>query len=107
MAKIAEFEEFDAIALGEIVRKGYLPASDVLDEVIARIEAVNPKLNAIVYKMYDQARETIARGLPAGPLSGVPYMLKDLGALYTGSPTTSGSRFFADYVADHDSTMTA
>jgi amidase len=107
MTKIAEFEQFDAIGLAEIVRKGYLPATDILDEVITRTEAVNPKINAIVHKMYDQARATIAHGLPAGPLSGVPYMLKDLGALYTGSPTTSGSRFFADYIPDHDSTMTA
>jgi Asp-tRNA(Asn)/Glu-tRNA(Gln) amidotransferase A subunit family amidase len=38
-------------------------------------------------------------------LAGVPYLLKDLGVLYAGRPTTYGSRFFATAVADHDSTL--
>ena len=71
-----------------------------------RIEALNPKVNAVVTKMYDQARAAIAAGLPAGPFTGVPYFLKDLHLFYAGVPTTYGSRFFADFVPDHDSTMT-
>src|SRR5260221_10778877 len=55
--------------------------------------------------MDEQARAAIAAGLPAGPFSGVPYLLKDLGALHAGTPTTAGSQFFRDVVADHDSEM--
>ena len=45
--------------------------------------------------------------LPVGPFTGVPYLLKDLGAHYTGAITSFGSRFFADYRPDHDSELTA
>jgi Asp-tRNA(Asn)/Glu-tRNA(Gln) amidotransferase A subunit family amidase len=77
-----------------------------LETVIARIERRNPKINAVVTKMYDQARAAISAGLPEGPFTGVPYLLKDLHLFYAGVPTTYGSRFFADFVPDHDSTMT-
>jgi Asp-tRNA(Asn)/Glu-tRNA(Gln) amidotransferase A subunit family amidase len=57
--------------------------------------------------MYDQARTAIAAGLPAGSFTGVPYLLKDLGVLYTGVATSAGSRLFTGYVANHDSEITA
>jgi Asp-tRNA(Asn)/Glu-tRNA(Gln) amidotransferase A subunit family amidase len=71
------------------------------------MEARNPALNAVVNRMYDQARAAVAAGLPAGPFTGVPYLLKDLGVLYTGAVTSAGSRLFADNLADHDSEITA
>src|SRR5262249_4556525 len=55
----------------------------------------------------DEARAAMRAGLPAGPFTGVPYLLKDLGALYSGAITSFGSRFFADDRADHDSELTA
>ena len=78
---------------------------EVLEAAIERVEAVDGTINAVVYKMYDEARKTIADGLPDGPFAGVPFMLKDLGVLYAGAPTTGGSRLFADFVPDHDSTI--
>jgi amidase/6-aminohexanoate-cyclic-dimer hydrolase len=56
--------------------------------------------------MYDEARKVVAAGLPDGPFAGVPYLLKDLGAQYTGVVTAGGSRLFAKDVADHDSELT-
>jgi hypothetical protein len=64
-------------------------------------------MHAVVTKMYDQARAAMAAGLPDGPFTGVPFMLKDLGVLYAGVRTTNGSRLFVDFVADHDSTLVA
>ncbi len=43
--------------------------------------------------------------LPDGPFRGVPFLLKDLLASYTGVPMTSGSRFLRNYVPDHDSEL--
>jgi Asp-tRNA(Asn)/Glu-tRNA(Gln) amidotransferase A subunit family amidase len=68
---------------------------------------VNPTLNAVVAKLYDQARAAVAAGLPDGPFTGVPYLLKDLGAHYTGAVTSFGSALFKDFVVDHDSEITA
>ena len=79
----------------------------MLEAAIARVEARNPAVNAVVARLYDEARAAMRAGLPAGPFTGVPYLLKDLGAHYTGAITSFGSRFFADYRADHDSELTA
>src|SRR5262249_20199534 len=57
---------------------------------------------AIVHKQYEQARKTVATGLPDGPLKGVPYLIKDLGSFETGEPATFGSSLFKDFVADHE-----
>ena len=80
--------------------------TEILDETLARIEARNPAINAVVTRMDEQARAALAAGLPAGPFTGVPYLLKDLGALYTGVVTSYGGTLFADNVADHDSELT-
>lgn len=106
MKDFSDFDNYDGLALADLVRRREVKANELLESVIARIEALNPKINAVVTRMYDQAHAAIASGLPAGPFTGVPYMLKDLHLLYAGVPTTYGSRFFADYVPDHDSTMT-
>src|SRR6185503_2701545 len=54
----------------------------------------------------EEAQARVRAGLPSGPFTGVPYLLKDLGIYYTGFRTTAGCRFNADYVADHDSELT-
>ena len=103
---VEEFERYDGLGLAELVRRRQVSAADVLDAAIARIEARNPAVNAVVSRLYDQARAAIAAGLPAGPLTGVPYLLKDLGAHYTGAVTSYGSALFKDFVLDHDSELT-
>jgi amidase len=106
MKLFPDFEKYDGCGLADLVRRREIKAAELLEAVIERIEALNPKVNAVVTKMYDRARAAIAAGLPGGPFMGVPYFLKDLHLLYAGVPTTYGSRFFADFVPDHDSTMT-
>jgi Asp-tRNA(Asn)/Glu-tRNA(Gln) amidotransferase A subunit family amidase len=97
----------DGLGLAELVRRREVNAKELLDAVIARVEALNPRLNAVVTRMYDAARAAIGAGLPVGPFTGVPYLLKDIGLLYAGAVTSAGSRAFADAVANHDSEMTS
>jgi len=106
MSVLSEFERYDALALADLVRRKDVTAGEILEETIARIEVRNPIVNAVVNKMYDEARKVVAAGLPDGPFAGVPYLLKDLGAQYTGAVTAGGSRLFAKDVADHDSELT-
>ena len=105
--KAEEFESFDGLGLAELVRRRDASPAELLDAAVSRVEARNPELNAVVTRMYDQARAAIAEGLPAGPFTGVPYLLKDLGAHYTGAVTSFGSTLFKDFVVDHDSEITA
>ncbi len=102
----AAYERYDGLGLAGLVRGGEVKAEEMLEAAIERVDALNPALNAVVTRLYDQARAALAAGLPAGPFTGVPYALKDLGALYTGAVTSYGSRLFAGAVADHDSEYT-
>ena len=106
MIKFDEYWKHDAVALADLVAKGEVSAEELLDTAVERAEAVNPAINAIVYKQYGVARQAIRDGLPNGPLKGVPYLFKDLGAYDAGHPSTGGSRLFADFVPDHDATYT-
>ena len=105
MAGFAEYDDYDACGLAELVRKGDVSPVDLLEEAIKRTENINDKINAVVHRYYDDARSAIDRGLPDGPFTGVPFLLKDLHLLFTGTITSYGSGFYRDYTADHDSTL--
>ena len=104
---IEGYADLDATDLARLIAEGELSELEVLDEAIGRAERVNSQLNAVVYPWYDHARERAAEGLPDGPLHGVPFLLKDLGTSYEGQMMSSGSRIYADDLADHDHAMTA
>jgi amidase len=80
----------DATAQADLVRRGEASAADLVEAAIARIEAVNPKLDAVVRTRFDQARAQAAGDLPDGPFRGVPILFKDLGCTVEGEPTAFG-----------------
>ena len=96
MSGFADYEQYDALGLAELVRRGKVTPRDLLDASIERVEARNPAVNAVVIKLYDYGAKAIADGLPDGPLRGVPFLMKDLTSPVAGMPMTRGSRFFAD-----------
>ena len=104
---------YDAIALGGLIRKGEISPVELLDSTIQQIEKVNPKLNAVIHKMYDQARETaenwsvkLSRDQAMGAVfCGVPFLLKDLLAEYRGVPFSEGSRAVNGYNSQLDSEL--
>ena len=104
--KVEEFTSYDGLGLAALVQKGAVSAAELLDIAIDQVEALNGGINAVVSRLYDQARAAIVAGLPAGPFTGVPYLLKDLGAHYAGAVTSFGSGLFKDFVVDHDSEIT-
>src|SRR5215472_10586561 len=97
-----EYRKHDAVSLAGLIAKREVSAEEVLEAAIARAEQINPAINAIVHKQYEQAHKAVAAGLPNGPLKGVPYLIKDLGFFGTGEPATFGSSLFKDFVADHE-----
>jgi amidase len=100
---LPEYDDLDATAMAGLVRKGDVEPRELLQAAIERIESRNPALNAVIRPMYDAAHAAVAQGLPAGPLTGVPILVKDLMADVAGVPTTSGSRLLERYVPTHDS----
>ncbi|HEY4908417.1 MAG TPA: amidase family protein, partial [Methylomirabilota bacterium] len=101
-----ELARHDGMGLAELIRRKEVTATEVLDVTIAAVEARNPEINAVICRLYDQGRAAVAAGLPTGPFSGVPYLLKDLGAHYQGAVTSGGAALFKDFVPDHDSEIT-
>ncbi|MGY3608047.1 MULTISPECIES: amidase [unclassified Bradyrhizobium] len=100
-----EFGNYDAVGLAELVRNKQVSPRELLDEAIARTAKVDPQINAVVVKHYNYAEQQIDKGLPDGPFTGVPFLLKDLDLLQ-GTRTTSGASVNRDFVADHSSTLT-
>jgi len=100
-----DYQAQDATGLAALIAAKQVSAGEVLDAAIARMEQVNPTLNAVILDLTDQARAQLKQGTPAGPLGGVPWLIKDIGALVAGTPTTSGSRLMKDAVAPADSAI--
>lgn len=105
MAAFADYHRYDATSLAQLIAGKQVKATEILDAALERVEKLNPKLNAVTHRMDDEARATLKRGVPQGPFSGVPFLLKDLYGYYKGHPVTFGSRFWKGYVPDHDITL--
>jgi amidase len=97
-----------AVELVRRIRARELSAVEVLEAHLARIERLNPKVNAIVTLAPEAARTAaravdaaLARGDDPGPLAGLPTAHKDL-AVTRGLRTTFGSPIYRDFVPDVD-----
>jgi amidase len=93
----ADYLRHDATALAARVRRGEVQPAELLDLALAQAQRVQPRINALVRVMEREARAQIHRGL-AGPLAGVPFLLKDGLQDYAGVPTGLGSRSMQRFV---------
>ena len=80
----------DATAQADLVRRGEVTPKELVEAAIARIEAVNPKLDAVIRTRFDAARREAEGDLPDGPFRGVPILFKDLGCTVEGEVTAFG-----------------
>jgi amidase len=105
MATLDTVLDLDATAQAELVRRKEIKPIELVDAAIARIEHLNPAINAVVTPMYDLARDTANNKLQEGPFTGVPFLLKDMFASYAGVRMTMGSTFLRDNIAEHDNEL--
>jgi amidase len=101
MVAFPEYAEHDATGLAELVRTKQVTPLELVDAALARIDRLNPKLNAVIHRFDDLARAA-AREPAAGPFAGVPFLAKDLVSEWKGTPMCSGTRFARDYVSPGD-----
>jgi amidase len=99
----AEYDHYDGLGLAELVRRREVSPRELALTAIERIERLNPALNAVIHKMYDDALAAAAGPLGDGPFAGVPFLLKDLLSWYAGAPVRSGSRILEGFIAPFDS----
>src|SRR5438093_643590 len=95
----------------DLVRTRQISPTSLVESCLARIESLEPRLNAFITVTKDvaraQAREAereIAAGHYRGPLHGIPVAVKDLFAT-KGIRTTAGSRILSTWIPDHDATV--
>lgn len=101
-----ELAHLDATAQAGLAASGQLSAVELLDAAIVRTEATRG-LNAVIADLFDRGREQakaldtsgVLRNGSAGPLAGIPFLLKDLGASLAGAPEAMGSRALRTHVA--------
>jgi len=92
-----ELADLDATACAALVRRGEVSPLEMVDAAIARVERLDPELNAVVTPLFEKARAAAASpGLPDGPFRGVPFLLKDLTCHSAGDPFHCGMRFLRD-----------
>ncbi len=95
MSLLEDYQQYDAIGLAELIRRGDVSALELTDTAIATIEQINPKLNAVTHKFFQQAREQAQQALSAGPLAGVPFLIKDSLCSMQAKPMLFGSAYLA------------
>ena len=104
MLSFTDYRKHDALSLAALVKSRDVTPEELLGVALARARDVNPKINAIVLDHEDVARKALKDGLPHGPFTGVPYLLKDLGAALKGTVTTGSLSLARESVAESDST---
>ncbi len=102
---LTEYLSCDGLGLAELVRSRQVTPEQLLEIALARLDALNPALNAVVHRMDRSARAEALDPTRDGPFAGVPFLVKDLGQTVRGEPMRAGSRFLADYVPDDDSEL--
>ncbi len=102
-----ELAEFDGLGQAELVRKGDVKPRELVAAAIARIERLDPALNAVVTPAFERALADAEHVPPEAPFTGVPFLVKDLVATCAGLRHTEGSAFLSDHIADRDSELVA
>ena len=105
----AEASSLDLIALAEGLREGTFSARELMEAAIERVERLDPKLNSVIHRDFEWALEQADRPLdPSAPLSGVPFLMKDIGGEQAGRPLGAGMALLSrhDYRPEVDSYFT-
>lgn len=106
MLSFDDYVSHDGLGLARLIRDREVSASEVVDAALARADAVEPAINAIVARRDDLARSQAAGPLGDGPFAGVPFVFKDLFCWQEGWPAEAGSSLWKGFVAPVDFTHT-
>lgn len=107
MTVFAQYSDYDALGLAELVKRGEVTALELWETAVALIDEANPVLNCVVHAHFDLARKQIEAGLPDGPFRGVPFLLKNTGFEVKDMLLSTGARLFRDMVSTRDGTLAA
>lgn len=100
-----EYRQFDGLGLASLIRDREVTADELLDAALEQVRLCEPEVRAISLPLFERAREAIREGLPAGPFSGIPYMLKDSVSELAGAPLSGHSPLLHGITSAADQTL--
>jgi len=101
--KLEEYAGYDALGLARLVERREVSPRDLAETALKAIEAVNPKLHAVVEIYPDRIGTLDSKTLGRGPFRGVPFLIKDVGPHLKGRKTEFCSRLCQGMVGEVDS----
>ncbi len=102
MASLPDYDQYDGIGLAKLIKDGDVSSMELCEEAIRRAEKLNPKLNAIITRMYDFAKEEARHPKKDAPFGGVPFLLKDVHHALKGFAMGSGCALLKNFVPQYD-----
>jgi amidase len=107
MISLEEYSSYDATGLADLVARKQVKPEELVATALEAISKTNPKLNAVLQTLPERARGEISAGLPQGPFTGIPFVIKELVLHAKGVRSDSGSRLAQGIVADADTELMA
>ena len=101
--KLEEYAGYDALGLARLVERREVSPRDLAETALKAIEAVNPKLHAVIEIYADRIGGLDGKTLGRGPFRGVPFLIKDVGPHLKGRKTEFCSRLCQGMVGEVDS----
>lgn len=105
MGGFSNYQDFDALGLADLVRRGQVSAQELLQEAQSRLLALNPTLNAVICPMDALAESLAAKININAPFCGVPFLVKDLLLPFAGYPLSNGSAAMKNFIPAANSEM--
>jgi amidase len=107
MISLQEYTSHDGLGLAQLVARKEVKPEELVAAAMAAISKVNPKLNAVLQTFPKEAAAEIKRGLPAGPFTGVPFLIKEIMLHAKNVPCNMGSRLAQGLVFPEDTDLMA
>jgi len=102
--RLDEYAAHDMIGLAGLVASGEVKPAELVSCCLQAIDAVNPRLNAVIGLVPEDLRAAMGG---QGPFAGVPFLIKDIVLHMAGMPNEAGSALCAGLVAPEDSELMA
>jgi amidase len=93
---LPEYDDLDATAMAEMVKRGDVHPRELVEAAIERAEERNPALNAIIHTQFERARGDAERVDTSAPFAGVPFVFKDYKGREAGERYHAGVRTLRD-----------
>jgi amidase len=112
MLKEEEYVKFSSVQIINLIKRGEIRPSEILETAIEVSRKLNPDLNAVILWIEDRVKEDLKNLEKSdikekGKLYGVPLLLKDLRQHYPGVKSTDGSKILKDFIPDYESEFVA